>query len=110
MVAAWISAETGVGPAIASGSQTYSGSCAVLPVAPKKKQQPDRNDSGSAHTRFASSASASGVAVGRMSWLRARGTTSVGRRAWRARWSRSANADREPPRARIAVAAGSDCR
>ncbi len=34
MVAAWISAETGVGPAIASGSQTNSGICADLPHAP----------------------------------------------------------------------------
>ena len=31
IVAAWISAETGVGPAIASGSQTCSGICADLP-------------------------------------------------------------------------------
>src|SRR5690606_36880297 len=37
IVAAWISAETGVGPAIASGSQTYSGICALLPTAPMKK-------------------------------------------------------------------------
>ncbi len=36
MVAAWISAETGVGPAIASGSQTNSGSWADLPTAPMK--------------------------------------------------------------------------
>ena len=35
MVAAWIKAETGVGPSMASGSQTYSGTCADLPVAPK---------------------------------------------------------------------------
>src|SRR5215467_3936310 len=35
MVAAWISAETGVGPSMASGSQTYRGNCADLPVAPK---------------------------------------------------------------------------
>ncbi len=35
MVAAWISAETGVGPSMASGSQTYSGNWADLPVAPK---------------------------------------------------------------------------
>ena len=35
MVAAWIKAETGVGPSMASGSQTYSGNCADLPVAPK---------------------------------------------------------------------------
>ena len=34
IVAAWISADTGVGPAMASGSQTYSGSCADLPTAP----------------------------------------------------------------------------
>ena len=36
IVAAWISAETGVGPSMASGSQTYSGICADLPVAPMK--------------------------------------------------------------------------
>ena len=34
MVAAWISAETGVGPSIASGSQMCSGACADLPAAP----------------------------------------------------------------------------
>src|SRR5438552_2469078 len=34
IVAAWISALTGVGPAIASGSQTNSGICALLPVTP----------------------------------------------------------------------------
>jgi hypothetical protein len=34
MVAAWISAETGVGPSIASGSQVCSKNCADLPIAP----------------------------------------------------------------------------
>src|SRR4026208_105813 len=34
IVAAWIRAETGVGPAIASGSHVYNGICALLPVAP----------------------------------------------------------------------------
>ena len=34
MVAAWISAETGVGPAMASGSHTCSGNCADLPTVP----------------------------------------------------------------------------
>jgi hypothetical protein len=34
MVAAWISAETGVGPSIASGSHVCSGTCADLPIAP----------------------------------------------------------------------------
>ena len=38
MVAAWISAETGVGPSIASGSQTCSGICADLPHAPMKSR------------------------------------------------------------------------
>ena len=38
MVAAWISALTGVGPAMASGSQTKSGICADLPVAPTKRK------------------------------------------------------------------------
>ena len=34
IVAAWISADTGVGPSMASGSHRYSGSCALLPAAP----------------------------------------------------------------------------
>ena len=36
MVAAWINAEIGVGPSIASGNQTWSGNCADLPTAPQK--------------------------------------------------------------------------
>ena len=36
IVAAWMSALTGVGPSIASGSHTCSGNCADLPIAPKK--------------------------------------------------------------------------
>src|SRR6185503_5692129 len=38
MVAAWISAEIGVGPSIESGSQTCSGNCALLPIAPMNKR------------------------------------------------------------------------
>ena len=34
MVAAWISAEIGVGPSIESGNQTCSGTCADFPIAP----------------------------------------------------------------------------
>ena len=34
MVAAWIRAETGVGPAIASGSHTCNGNCADFPTVP----------------------------------------------------------------------------
>ena len=37
MVTAWISADTGVGPSIASGSQMCSGNCADLPTAPDRK-------------------------------------------------------------------------
>ncbi len=36
MVAAWIRALTGVGPSMASGSQTCSGNWADLPMAPQK--------------------------------------------------------------------------
>ena len=36
IVAAWIRADTGVGPSIASGSQTWSGNWALLPIAPAK--------------------------------------------------------------------------
>src|SRR6185312_10152972 len=39
IVAAWMSAETGVGPAMASGSQTYNGSCALLPVQPRNRKR-----------------------------------------------------------------------
>ncbi len=39
MVAAWISADTGVGPAMASGSHTNSGSWADLPHAPTKRSR-----------------------------------------------------------------------
>src|SRR5438105_3384679 len=38
IVAAWISAEIGVGPSIESGSQTCSGNCALLPMAPMNRQ------------------------------------------------------------------------
>ncbi len=37
MVAAWMSAETGVGPSMASGSHVWSGSCADLPHAPMNR-------------------------------------------------------------------------
>ena len=37
IVAAWIRAETGVGPSIASGNQTKSGTCADFPTAPVKR-------------------------------------------------------------------------
>src|SRR5258706_3968934 len=38
IVAAWINAEIGVGPSIESGSQTCSGNCADLPIAPTNKR------------------------------------------------------------------------
>ena len=40
MVAAWIKAETGVGPSIASGSHVCKPSCADLPTAPTNKKIP----------------------------------------------------------------------
>ena len=49
IVAAWISAETGVGPSIASGSQVCSKNCADLPIAPMNS---------STHSRFAAFQSA----------------------------------------------------
>src|SRR6056297_301967 len=39
MVAAWISADTGVGPSIASGSQVCRNSCADLPIAPTNSRK-----------------------------------------------------------------------
>ena len=40
MVAAWISADTGVGPSIASSSQDCSGTWADLPQAPSSSSRP----------------------------------------------------------------------
>ncbi len=40
MVAAWIRALTGVGPSMASGSQTCSGNWALLPTAPTNSSRP----------------------------------------------------------------------
>ena len=40
MVAAWIRAETGVGPSIASRSQDCSGNCADLPQAASSRARP----------------------------------------------------------------------
>ncbi len=39
MVAAWINAETGVGPSMASGSQVCSRNCADLPIAPMNNRR-----------------------------------------------------------------------
>jgi hypothetical protein len=39
MVAACINADTGVGPAIASGNQVYNGICADLPQAPMNNKK-----------------------------------------------------------------------
>ena len=73
IVAAWMSAETGVGPSIASGSQTYSGICADLPVAPMKSSSvisdsvPNVSSGGSAATRAAISLKSSVPSVTTMS-------------------------------------------
>src|SRR6185437_10239557 len=39
IVAAWMSADTGVGPAIASGNHTYSGIWALLPAHPRNRNR-----------------------------------------------------------------------
>ncbi len=43
MVAECRRPETGVGPAIASGSHTYSGNCALFPTAPVNSSAATRN-------------------------------------------------------------------
>ena len=40
IVAAWINAETGVGPSMASGNHVCNPICADLPIAPKNKRIP----------------------------------------------------------------------
>ena len=40
MVAAWISAETGVGPSIASSNQDCNGNCALFPQAASSNARP----------------------------------------------------------------------
>src|SRR5262245_54423788 len=44
IVAAWIMALTGVGPSMASGSQTCSGNCALLPTVPANSSSPTTCD------------------------------------------------------------------
>ena len=62
IVAAWSSAEIGVGPSIESGSHTCSGNCALFPIAPMKRQMQvtvtsihSPPKSGSGNATFASS-------------------------------------------------------
>jgi N-acetyl-gamma-glutamylphosphate reductase len=42
MVAAWIKAETGVGPSIAIGNQTCNPTCELLAIAPINKHTPTK--------------------------------------------------------------------
>jgi hypothetical protein len=49
MVAAWIRAETGVGPSIASGNQTWSGNWALFPTAPAKMRSEVKVATGMPH-------------------------------------------------------------
>ena len=51
MVAAWISAETGVGPSIASGSQVCSRNCADLPMAPINSRKHINVSASTSHDR-----------------------------------------------------------
>src|SRR5439155_26325660 len=51
IVAAWISAETGVGPSIASGSQVWSPSCADFPIAPTNRRMQARVSDGTCQPR-----------------------------------------------------------
>ena len=46
IVAAWMRAETGVGPSIASGSHTCRPSCADLPIAPMNNRMPITSKAG----------------------------------------------------------------
>ena len=49
MVAAWIRAETGVGPSMASGSQVWSRNCADLPIAPMNRRRQIRVSASTLH-------------------------------------------------------------
>ena len=51
MVAAWINAETGVGPSIASGSHTCRPICADLPIAPMNSSTPITSKAGNVRPR-----------------------------------------------------------
>src|SRR3954470_21475008 len=57
IVAAWISAETGVGPSIASGSQVCSGTCADLANAPISSSTQPATSEPSLYEKTASTAS-----------------------------------------------------
>ena len=51
IVAAWISAETGVGPSMASGNQVWSRNCADLPMAPMKSRKQITSSAGTCQDR-----------------------------------------------------------
>ena len=64
MVAAWISADTGVGPSIASGSQVCRISCADLPIAPTNSRKAIRSAAfQSVHRKVTTVSSSCGVAA-----------------------------------------------
>ncbi len=73
MVAAWIRAETGVGPSIASGSQVCRKNCADLPMAPMNSRKPARSRA------LKSQAAKCHVAV---AWLASMGKNSANRMVW----------------------------
>jgi len=60
MVAAWMRALTGEGPAMASGSHVCSGTCADLPTAPPSSSRPAATSTGSPRLAVAPIAAISG--------------------------------------------------
>ena len=71
IVAAWISADTGVGPSIASGSQVWRPSWADLPMAPMNSRIPATSSAGSVLPRNMISASFIAAALAKISsnWI-----------------------------------------
>ena len=67
IVAAWISADTGVGPSIASGSHVCRISCADLPIAPMKSRIARRFAAFHSAPRKLTVISASSGAIAKMS-------------------------------------------
>ena len=77
MVAAWIKAETGVGPAMASGNHTDRGSWALLPMAPTNNRMPTMASSPKPKSFWCKSRSATPVAC-TTTWSRSWRKLSVG--------------------------------
>ncbi len=77
MVAAWMSALTGLGPAMASGSHVCSGTCADLPTAPPSSSRAAATATPELGAHASSAALISGWICSVPSWVKSRNSPAI---------------------------------